>query len=242
MFGNVWLSTAFIVSAMFLAGVSYKAYNDIQTARDIQQSYHIISEIKELLAKQYNKPIQDITRDEIIAFLPSGGSWEKILLLDRDPSGKLANDALVDEDGKFVLSEEDKIRLFALRAKLKNFDTTQEIKDNANKTITFDVATDKINIHYKDNIIQTQLMKAIEILDIHKDDGGFSTTFDKVIEDYTPYDAIYQDLRLDGESDEIYENAKKQRQKEYFKGQLISTLEKKLNSKDILLYDKLKGL
>lgn len=61
-------------------------FSDIQEAKQIQENYEIISNIKTLLAKQYNKNPEDITRDEIHSSSSRGGNWEKILLLDRNDS------------------------------------------------------------------------------------------------------------------------------------------------------------
>ena len=91
MLGNIWLSSALIVTAIFSISAMYKSYSDIQEAKQIQEHYEIISEIKTLIAKQYNKNPLDITRDEIIANLPKGENWEKVLLLDRDKSSNLSN-------------------------------------------------------------------------------------------------------------------------------------------------------
>ena len=120
MFGNIWLSSALIVTAIFSASALYKSYSDIQEAKQIQEHYEIISEIKTLLAQQYNKNPQDITRDEIIAHLPKGENWEKVLLLDRNKDSNLANKELVNEDGKIDISPDEKLKLLALKAKLNN--------------------------------------------------------------------------------------------------------------------------
>lgn len=52
MLGNIWLSSALIVTAIFSASAIYKSYSDIQEAKQIQEHYQIISEIKTLLAIQ----------------------------------------------------------------------------------------------------------------------------------------------------------------------------------------------
>ena len=118
MLGNIWLSSALIVTAIFSAGAMYKSYSDIQEAKQIQEHYEIISDIKTLLSKQYNKNPQDITRDEIIAHLPKGENWEKVLLLDRNKDSNLTNKELVNEDGKFELSENEKLKILALKARI----------------------------------------------------------------------------------------------------------------------------
>ena len=120
MFGNIWLSSALIVTAIFSASAMYKSYSDVQEAKQIQENYEIISEIKTLLSKQYNKNPQDITRDEIIVHLPKGENWEKVLLLDRNKSSNLTNKELVYISGNGELSQDEKLKLLALKAKLKN--------------------------------------------------------------------------------------------------------------------------
>ena len=127
MLGNIWLSSALIVTAIFSASAMYKSYSDLQETRQIQENYEIISNIKTLLAKQYNKNPEDITRDEIIAHLPRGGNWEKVLLLDRNDSSTLENDSLVNSEGKFEISSDEKLKLLALKAKLKNITDVSSI-------------------------------------------------------------------------------------------------------------------
>ena len=83
MYPNIFLSSALVIAAMIFASASYKSYSDIQEAKQIQENYKIVSDIKSLLASQYDKSTKEITRDEIIAHLPSGAYWEKVLLLDR---------------------------------------------------------------------------------------------------------------------------------------------------------------
>ena len=140
MLGNIWLSSALIVTVIFSAGAMYKSYSDIQEAKQIQEHYEIISEIKTLLAKQYNKNPQDITRDEIIAHLPKGGNWEKVLLLDRQKDSNLSNKALVNEDGKIEISEDEKLKLLALKAKLKDVvNVSSMTADSTTKNYTFEV-------------------------------------------------------------------------------------------------------
>ena len=104
MIGNIWLSSALIITAIFSSSALYKSYSDMQEAKQIQENYEIISDIKTLIAKQYNKNPEEITRDEIIAHLPRGGNWEKVLLLDRNKESNLPNKELVNEEGKLEIS------------------------------------------------------------------------------------------------------------------------------------------
>ena len=77
MIGNIWLSSALIIIAIFSSSALYKSYSDIQEAKQIQENYEIISNIKTLLAKQYNKNPEDVTRDEIIAHLLTSSLLKK---------------------------------------------------------------------------------------------------------------------------------------------------------------------
>lgn len=159
MLGNIWLSSALIVTAIFSVGAMYKSYSDIQEAKEIQEHYEIISEIKTLLAKQYNKNPQDITRDEIISHLPKGANWEKVLLLDRQKDSNLSNKALVNEDGNIEISEDEKLKLLALKAKLKDIHNTSTLNLTANKYII------EIGQKEKNNIIDDlEVEKSINIM------------------------------------------------------------------------------
>ena len=55
MLGNIWLSSALIVTAIYSTSAMYKSYSDAQEAKEIQENYQIITDIKTLLANQYNK-------------------------------------------------------------------------------------------------------------------------------------------------------------------------------------------
>ncbi len=45
---------------------------------------------------------------------------QKILLLNRNNSSNISNSSLVNEEANFVISEDEKIKLLALKAKLKD--------------------------------------------------------------------------------------------------------------------------
>ena len=193
MLGNIWLSSALIVTAIFSAGAMYKSYSDIQEAKQIQEHYEIISEIKTLIAKQYNKNPQDITRDEIIANLPKGENWEKVLLLDRDKSSNLSNKELVNSDGDIVINESEKLKLLALKAKLKDIIDVNSINATNNK-YTFEVGQQNKNSVIKDIDIEDSITKAIDAL---AKDILYSTTTNKetvvndVVDEFIPNDKLY---------------------------------------------------
>jgi hypothetical protein len=228
MFGNIWLSSVLIVTAIFLTSSLYKSYDDTQQAKQIQENYEIISEIKILIAKQYNKNPQNVTRDEIIAHLPNGVNWEKVLLIDRNKSSNLSNKELVNELGKIEISEDEKLKLLVLKAKLKNIlDTTTMVSDTTTKKYTFEVGFLKKNEISDDLDIEKSIEKAIYFLaqDILYATGtpNIDTVLTNILDELTPYDKLYQDF-LQGTETSISDPELITRKKEYFKTKIIEKL------------------
>ena len=243
MLGNIWLSSALIVTAIFSASAMYKSYSDLQETRQIQENYEIISNIKTLLAKQYNKNPEDITRDEIIAHLPNGGNWEKILLLDRNESSTLANKELVNDEGKFEISEDQKLKLLALKAKLKNITDVSSISpDISTKKYTFEVGDIEKNRVLLDNDLEKSITKAIFFLteDILYATGSvdIEAVLEQNIEDFTPYDSLYQDFKTTGETS-ISDAQLKTRQQAFFKSKIKEKLILNETAMETRLYLKL---
>ena len=244
MLGNIWLSSALIVTAIFSAGAMYNSYSDIQEAKQIQEHYEIISEIKTLLAKQYNKNPQDITRDEIIAHLPKGANWEKVLLLDRQKDSNLSNKALVNEDGNIEISEDEKLKLLALKSKLKNIiDLSVVTADEITKNYVFEVGNANKNLVLKDSELEKNLKKAIHFLseDILYATGTveIETVLKEIVEEFTPYESMYQDFKKTTEAS-ISDAVLKERQEKYFKSKIKEKLSLNETAIETRLYDKLK--
>jgi hypothetical protein len=238
MFGNIWLSSALIVTAIFSAGAMYKSYSDIQEAKQIQEHYTIISEIKTLLAIQYNKNPQDITRDEIILHLPSGGNWKKVLLLDRNTDSTWTNKELINEDGKMDISPDEKLKLLALKAKLKDITNVSAITPVDGK-YTFEVGLDNKNEPIKEIEIQKALNRATSYM-INKVvyDGvtTYSDLITTVLNNFTPLNDIYVEKGTLSD-DEV--TAKK---KDYFKSRLKTKLSENQNSEETRLYHLIKDV
>lgn len=237
--GKIWLTSALIVIAVFSASAIYKSYSDLQEAKLIQEHIQIISDIKTLLAKQYNKNPQDITRDEIIAYLPKGGNWDKVLLLDRDSDSTLTNNELVNIDGKIILDENDKIKLLAIKAKLKDNLKTDTLVLNSGQ-YTLDVGFNK-SIKENEKIIDESLNKAIfymiqQIIYNNSiiDNSSFLST---VITEFTPHDSIYQDMGTVANDAELI--AKKET---YFRTLLKNRLIENKNLEEAKLYLLLKDI
>lgn len=245
MLGNIWLSSALIVTAIYSASSAYKSYSDAQEAKEIQENYEIISDIKTLLAKQYNKNPDEVTRDEIMIHLPVGGNWEKVLLLDRSNSSTIDNNALVDEDGNFVLNESEQLKLFALRAKLNNLsDSTTEELNEATKDYTFKVGKKDKNIVNKNESIEESVRKAIEylstaILYTTLTTSQIQSELETAIDRYTPHSDIYQNMKET--SNEVLTDAELIiRKEEYFKKRIKEELILNKNAMETKLYYHLK--
>lgn len=243
MLGNIWLSSALTVTAIFSAGAIYKSYSDIQEAKQIQEHYEIISDIKTLIAKQYNKDPNEITRDEIIAHLPKGENWEKVLLLNRDKSSNLSNKELVNQSGDFEINEDEKLKLLALKAKLKDTIDVSNITATNNK-YTFEVGQQNKNSVIRDIDIEESITKSIQILSeeiLYKSGADKQTVLDTVIDEFTPYDKFYFDFLKTGETS-ISETVLKSRQKVYFKSKIKERLYKNENALESRLYRELKDI
>ena len=243
MIGNIWLSSALIITAIFSSSALYKSYSDMQEAKQIQENYEIISDIKTLIAKQYNKNPEDITRDEIIAHLPRGGNWEKVLLLDRNESSTLSNKELVNEAGNFEISEDQKLKLLALKSKLKNImDVSTITADSSTKKYTFEVGDLEKNRILLDSDLEKSITKAIFFLteDILYATGSvdIDTVLKKSIEDFTPYDSLYQDFKTTGETS-ISDSELKTRKQAFFKSKIKEKLILNETAMETRLYLKL---
>ena len=247
MLGNIWLLSVIIVTAIFSASAMYKSYSDIQAAKQIQEDYQIIFEIKTLLAKQYNKNPQDITRDEIIANLPKGKNWEKVLLVDRNESSNLTNKALVNSDGDFVISQDEKLKLLALKAKLKNITNVSNITaDSTTKKYTFNVGENNKNAVLNDPIIEESINRAISFLgvEILYSSKTVTETMIKLLADennFIPYSSMYQDFKKTGETS-ISDSVLKARKQAYFKSKIKEKLYLNETPIETKLYSQLKDV
>lgn len=233
MLGNIWLSSALTVTAIFSAGAIYKSYSDIQEAKQIQEHYEIISDIKTLIAKQYNKDPNEITRDEIIAHLPKGENWEKVLLLNRDKSSNLSNKELVNQSGDFEIIEDEKLKLLALKAKLKDTIDVSNITATNNK-YTFEVGQQNKNSVIRDIDIEESITKSIQILSeeiLYKSGADKQTVLDTVIDEFIPYDKLY-----------FLEDSTDDEKKAYFKSKIKERLYKNENALESRLYRELKDI
>ena len=240
MIGNIWLSSALIITAIFSSSALYKSYSDMQEAKQIQENYEIISDIKTLIAKQYNKNPEDITRDEIIAHLPRGGNWEKVLLLDRNDSSTLENDSLVNSEGKFEISSDEKLKLLALKAKLKNItDVSSIATDTTTKKYTFETGITEKNVVLNDLEIEKSIDRAIHFLGVEILYSGepVDNTIKELLNDdnnFIPYDSMYQDFKEASESS--IDDDLKERKQTYYKKKIKEKLLKNETAIETRLY------
>lgn len=241
MIGNIFISSALVVVVIFSTGALFKSLSDIKEAKEIQEHYEIVKDIKTLLAKQYNKNIEEITRDDIIANLPQGGNWEKVLLLDRNKSSKLSNQdkEFINKDANIEISEDEKLKLLALRAKLKD---TININDSnlENKKYKITIGTNAQNIISQDKDFEDRLNKAInylasEILYSNKD---ITDTLEKVFNDINPDKNENKEGFFNYKN--IYLEDTDEKKKLYIKEKLKQRLEQNQNSIETRLYGELK--
>jgi len=227
MLGNIWLSSALAVVAIVSSAGIFKSYWDVQEAKEIQENYQIISDLKTLIAKQYGKDPNNVTREEIIAQLPLGGNWEKVLLLDRKESSTLENNALVSEDGNFEIDENEKIKLLALRAKLKSY-SNDDVVEKIGTKYKFKISQQNKNIDYKDIIIEKAVNKSVYILSkliyiSNPSDDDIKKEITNIVA-LTPYDSIYHDMKKN-DTEILSEDEVKKRKEAYFKKRVKEKLE-----------------
>ena len=239
MIGNIFISSALVVVVIFSTGALFKSLSDIKEAKEIQEHYEIVKDIKTLLAKQYNINIKDITRDDIIAYLPKGGNWEKVLLLDRQKNSNLSNKEFIDKNANIEISEDEKLKLLALRAKLKD---TININDSnlENKKYKITIGTNAQNIISQDKDFEDRLNKAInylasEILYSNKD---ITDTLEKVFNDIDPDKNENKEGFFNYKN--IYLEDTDEKKKLYIKEKLKQRLEQNQNSIETRLYGELK--
>lgn len=243
MFGaNIWLTSALTVTAILSASAGYKAYSDLQEAKIIQEHYKIVTDIKTIIAKQYNKSPQEITRDEIIAHLPTSGNWDKTLLLNRESNSTIANKEFVNSDGQIVIDENDKLKLLALKSKLRDTFDTSNISASDGK-YTFDVGFNK-SIKQKDKAIEQSIQKAIFYMSqkaVYVPDATTvtidSTFLSDAINNFAPLEDIYQDMGTYANDDEL-----RVKKKAFFQSLLEERLKENRNTTEARLYVLLKDL
>lgn len=243
MLGNIWISSTLVVVTIFSTGALWKSLSDIKETKQLQEHYEIISEIKTLLAKQYNKNPEDITRDEIIVHLPNGQNWEKVLLLDRDKSSAISNKSLINKDGYIEISEDEKLKLLALKAKLKYLTDVNSITPENGKYI-FEIGKSEKNAVVQDLEIQKSVDKAIHALSqdiLYTSTSSKSFVLNSVLENFTPYEKFHFTFLKENETS-ISEDVLKERQQAYFKQKIKEKLYKNESSIETRLYKELESL
>ncbi len=143
MLANVFITSTIVITVIVASAMSYKSYEDMQEIKSIQETYETIISVKQYIADHYNKKPSEVTRDEMIAHLPEGPNWEKIFLSNKYNSNSFSENALIDENGNFILSSDDKLKLLTLKSKLENVelnnistDDTKEVYEVGGVEIT----------------------------------------------------------------------------------------------------------
>ena len=239
MIGNIFISSALVVVVIFSTGALFKSLSDIKEAKEIQEHYEIVKDIKTLLAKQYNINIEDVTRDDIIAYLPKGGNWEKVLLLDRRKDSKLGSDKdFINEKANITIIKDEKLKLLALKAKLKDIQNTNELTEKDNK-IEVIIGKEAQNIYSKQQKLDDSIKIAINFLFqeiVHKS-GDITTKLNEALTDKAFFD--YSKIEYDFETTDAIELAAKR--KVYLKQKIKDELLKNNNTINSSLYEKLES-
>lgn len=239
MIGNIFISSALVVVVIFSTGALFKSLSDIKEAKEIQEHYEIVKDIKTLLAKQYNINIEDITRDDIIGYLPQGENWEKVLLLDRRKDSKLgSNKDFINEEANIIISKDEKLKLLALKAKLKDIQNTNELTEKDNK-IEVIIGKEGQNIYSKQQKLDDSIKIAINFLfqEIVYKSGDLKTKLDEALKDKVFFD--YSLIEYDFETTDTTELAAKR--KVYLKQKIKDELLKNNNTINSSLYEKLES-
>lgn len=247
MIGKILISSALIVSLMFIASQIESSKSNIKEAKQIQEHYEIIKDIKTQIALRYNINPENITRDDIIAHLPKGENWEKVLLLDREKSSSLKNKEFVNSSANIVINKDEKLKLLALKAKLKDIvDTNKLTLEDENYTL--EVAKDiddgflkdeklkkdiniAINFLYQEIVIskpdaKTSLELVLELVLKDKSDGGFFFDYSNINYDFGKM--ANMELKI--------------KQKEYLKQKIKDELLKSKDAKYSTLFEKIGGI
>lgn len=158
MIGNIWISSALVVISIFSASALWKSRSDTKEAKQILEQYEIIKDIKTLMAEKYNKPIEKITKYDIITMLPADSNWERVLLLNKNKIDDTNKVTILNDQANFVLSEDERIKLLALKTKLRDTINTDNLDLN-----NIPVGNNKKNIIENKNF-EVQLENAITFL------------------------------------------------------------------------------
>lgn len=233
MLGNIWISSALAVVTIFSAGALWKSLSDIKEAKQIQEHYEIIKEIKAQIALKYNINPENISRDDIIAYLPKGENWEKILLLDRNKDSNIKSKEFINQQGNIIISEDEKLKLLALKAKLKDI---VNLNNNTptNGIYTFKIEKEEKNIYSKEEKLNKDIERAINFLYQEIIINDSSILLDNILENkvFFDYDNINNNLGLKSDDEK----------KAYLKKRIFSELLKDNNSLKTNLYEKLKDI
>lgn len=239
MIGNIFISSALVVVVIFSTGALFKSLSDIKEAKEIQEHYEIVKDIKTLLAKQYNKNIEEITRDDIIANLPQGGNWEKVLLLDRQKDSKLSNTnkSFINEKANIEISEDEKLKLLALKAKLKDIIDVNNLTLE-DKKYKINVGANARNIISQDKDFEDSLKRVINYLSTKV---LYGTTYDKTEElsKTIELDKFFNFNNINIEEENKSEEQIKKEKEIYIEKKIYEKLQKSENSVEMRLYEKM---
>lgn len=184
MIANIWITSSLIVSSIFLTGAIFKSYSDIQEAKQIQEHYETIKNIKSQIALRYNLDPNNINKDDIISHLPKGENWENILFTDRQNNSATKKDFLVS-DGNITISKDERLKILALKAKIRDILDTNKLEEIDN-SYKINVGAENENTQSKERRLNENINKAINYLynEIVMNSNNLSSAdIDKIFED-----------------------------------------------------------
>ena len=163
MIGKVFISSTIVIALIFLASSIENSKSNIKEAKQIQEHYEIVKDIKTQIALKYNINPENITRDDIIAHLPKGENWEKILLLDREKNSHIKNKEFINSSANIEISEDEKIKLLALKAKLKDSIDVNNLETKDNK-VNMNIAYDVKSLVKNEEVVKKSVEQAVTYL------------------------------------------------------------------------------
>lgn len=224
MLGNIWISSALVITSIFTLFMVSKSYYDLKDAKEIQQSYELISQIKNNISSQYEKDLSEINKDEVLSFLPKNGVWENSILIDNEKE-------LLNDDGNLIINTDDKIKVFALESKLSNLNTLNNVQEsNGEKVYTITKQT----FHKRDEQIKKEVLNLIESLSYVT---ITESLLDELILDIPSNLLRYQLL---SEDENLTQEEFETKKKLYIKKLLKEKLENSTNLRDYQTYENCK--
>lgn len=226
---KIFFSSIILVLSLFAAFVSYEMYSKVKEAKFVQKNFELISKLKNKISTEYNLPLEEISRDDIIANLPNGTQWEKTLLLNSDSSSTLENSSFVTQEGSFEVEKKEKLKVLALEA----VSFSNEIKTSDSSKYIFKPQELNNNTEYKNRQFIRVIKETIENIYISAPKN--LAVYEELINSQVAKTNIYKDLSgIDTTSSTLTKKAL------YFSRSLVSSLKNEKSIKNAKVYNLIK--